>query len=213
MMKRLISLVLRLAVVVFAVLGVYLQLTWPGHFYATPFLFFTIQSNIWIAVVCAVGVVGRIFDLKPGRVLSVLKMSFTVAITLTGVVYAGLLAPFIPEGAYAFPSLCVHAIVPVAAVLDYLVSSKDYQMRGVDAWWGLVPPLYYFCFASLGYILKWDFGGGQRFPYFFLNWGGPAGAFGFDYPEIGVVWYVIFLMIVLYAVSRLFVGLTGQKTR
>lgn len=69
-------------------------------------------------------------------------------------------------------------------------------------------PLYYLGFASLGYILNWQFSPGVRYPYFFLDWGSPLGAFGFSrsFPFMGVVWYAVGLLGALVAVSLLYIA-------
>lgn len=57
------------------------------------FMYFTIQSNIAIAVVCAVGAVLLLRNRKIGTPWYVVKFVGTVAITLTGVVFCFVLAP------------------------------------------------------------------------------------------------------------------------
>ncbi|MBR3436223.1 MAG: hypothetical protein IKG97_00560 [Lachnospiraceae bacterium] len=46
------------------------------------------------------------------------------------------------------------------------------------------------------------FMGGSRV-FMFLNWGGPAGAFGFlpEFPYMGCVWWILLLMVFLFVVA------------
>lgn len=44
--------------------------------------------------------------------------------------------------------------------------------------WVIVPPMLYSIYAGIGYARNWQFAEGYNYPYFFLNWGSPAGAFG-----------------------------------
>ena len=46
----------------------------------------------------------------------------------------------------------------------------------------------------------------KKYPYFFLNWGSPAGAFGFskELPFMGCVWWIIALLIVILAVGYVY---------
>lgn len=208
-MNKIASIILKTIVVICSFAGVVMGLIPQGNTspnYST-LLFFTTQSNIWIGIVCLVGLIQMLKGRTAGHVASVLKMVFTVSILLTGVVFNFMLAPIYGPSSYSLSSIFVHVVSPIAAVLDYIICRRLYTLSGRDAWWGIVPPLYYLGFASLGYVLKWNFGGGAHYPYFFLNWGSPAGAFGFvnEFPFIGVMWYVIILLLSLLLVSRLFV--------
>lgn len=203
------SIILKITVVICSFVGVALCLLPEGDSglnYRT-LLFFTTQSNIWIGIVCITELIRMKQKRTPSHKDSVIKMMFTISILLTGVVFNTMLAPIYGPSAYSLMSILVHVVSPIAAVLDYFVCRKSYKMSGKDAWWGIIPPLYYLGFASVGYVLRWNFGGGVNYPYFFLNWGSPAGAFGFigEFPFMGVAWYVIILLFSLLFVSRLFI--------
>lgn len=209
-MRTTVSIILKLVVIASVCLGVVLNALAGG---GRMFLYFTIQSNIWIALVCLLELALKLCGVKSPRVMSVVKLVFTVSITLTGMVYCFMLAPFIGEGAFALSSSLVHVVSPVAAVADYFVCRKDLRLKMKDAWWALLPPLYYLGFAALGFVLAWDFGGGAHFPYYFLDWGSPAGTFGFvsDPLSIGVMYYVAFLLLFLLGMSRLYIRLTPRS--
>ena len=70
-----------------------------------------------------------------------------------------------------------------------------------------IPPIYYLIFAGIGFVLNWDFGYGDNYPYFFVNWGSPAGAFGFssESPYIGVFYYVLILSAFVIGIALLYV--------
>lgn len=61
--------------------------------------------------------------------------------------------------------------------------------------------------AAVGYVLNWQFAPGINYPYFFLNWGSPAGAFGFcdTLPFMGVMYYVLIMLFFLLMVGRLYI--------
>lgn len=63
----------------------------------------------------------------------------------------------------------------------------------------IVPPLLYAIYAGIGYKLNWQFSKDANYPYFFLNWGSKAGAFGFSnkLPFIGVMYWIILLLLLL----------------
>lgn len=139
-----------------------------------------------------------------------IKLIFTVSITLTGVVYCTMLAPFYEGNAYTFSSTLLHVVVPVVSVVDFFV----YDCVQYKKWECVVvitPPLYYLIFAGIGYVFNWDFGyDGQNYPYFFLNWGSPAGAFGFfsGSPYMGVFYYVLILLVFVVGIGALYILLT-----
>lgn len=204
-----ISLTVKLLIVIFSLTGIYMNLYLPGrpHPNWSSLLYFTIQSNLWIAIVCLVGAVLMIRNVTPGRTLSVIKQMFTISITLTGFVYCFILAPTFHGNAFKTDSILVHVLVPSLSILDFILCSRRYKLYFKDAGWAMLPPLYYFVFASVGYVLNWNFGYGSNYPYFFLNWGSPLGAFGLssNFPFMGVVWYVIITLIILYLISLLFI--------
>ncbi len=61
-------------------------------------------------------------------------------------------------------------------------------------------------YAGIGYIRGWEFAPGIRYPYFFLNWGSPAGAFGFsgELPFMGCVWWILALLVLLLLCGALY---------
>ena len=60
----------------------------------------------------------------------------------------------------------------------------------------IFPPLYYLILSIIGYVCKIEYSTGENYPYFFLNFGSPAGIFGFskEEPYIGT-FYWLFLML------------------
>ena len=69
-----------------------------------------------------------------------------------------------------------------------------------------LPPLAYAIYAGICYAMGLEFAGGVNYPYFFLNWGSPAGAFGFtsELPFMGCMWWILVLLILLIAVGLLY---------
>lgn len=174
-------------------------------------LYFTIQSNIWIALVALAGLVLAALRRSFPRWMSVLQLMMTVSITLTGLVYCFMLAPLMGEQAFSLTNVLTHVVVPLVSVLDFFLSHRWLSLRGRDAWYVIIPPLYYLGFASVGYVLHWPFGPGLNYPYFFLNWGSPAGAFGFCdvLPYMGVMYYVLIMLVSLLLVGRLYIALVN----
>ena len=180
------------------------------------FLYFTVQSNLWIGVVCAVFfVLGILSCIKPSflipRVLYIVKFVFTVSITLTGIVFCCVLAPTLPGSFKSAANVLTHVVVPLAAVID-LFFCRPQKIAYKEFAFALIPPVYYLCFAGVGYALNWDFGGGNNYPYFFLNWDSPAGAFGFssEMPYFMGCFYWIVVMIAFISLLSLgYIALIG----
>ncbi|MBO7376935.1 MAG: Pr6Pr family membrane protein, partial [Clostridia bacterium] len=163
---------------------------------AQAFMYFTIQSNIAIALICAAGAILLLARIPAGRAWQAVKYSGTVSITLTGAVFCFVLAPTMGAGAWTPANLLTHVAVPVCAIADFFVIGRYLTLRKRAVFTAAIPPVAYVVYASAGYILDWDFAYGRNYPYFFLNWGSPAGAFGLsgELPFIGCAWWLILLL-------------------
>lgn len=74
----------------------------------------------------------------------------------------------------------------------------------------------YAIYAGIGYVQNWQFAEGYHYPYFFLNWCSPAGAFGFtdELPYMGCAWWILTLFCALLIVGMLYLLiLDGLKKR
>lgn len=172
----------------------------------TVFMFFTIQSNIALAVICLI----RLVKMLKGKPFSdlwfIIKFVGTVSITLTGAVFYFVLAPTLGNGAWNIQNILTHVVVPVAGVLDFFVTGTESNIKKRNDLWVIVPPILYAIYAGIGYVCNWQFAEGYNYPYFFLNWGSPAGAFGFtdELPYMGCAWWILALFCALLAVGMLY---------
>jgi len=169
------------------------------------FMYFTIQSNLVIALICAVGG----FLLTRNRPIPmgwyIVKLMGTVSILLTGVVFTLVLAPALGPGAWNIQNILTHLVVPAAAVADFLLIAPGAGIRRKSVIYGVIPPMLYGLYAGIGYGLGWRFAGSLNYPYDFLNWGSPAGAFGFSHesPYMGCVWWMLVLLLFVIAAGWL----------
>jgi hypothetical protein len=86
---------------------------------ANFFSYFTVQSNILVLAMSVVLVSGRALD---GDALRVLQLAALTGITVTGVVYGTVIAPYVnPVGAERVYDTIFHYVVPAMAVLGFLV--------------------------------------------------------------------------------------------
>ena len=181
---------------------------------ASRLLYFTNLSNIWVGAITVLFMVFEISILRGGRDRRgewayVFKLATTVSITLTCIIFCAVLAP--NAGADYRPwtvgSILVHAVVPGLAIIDFFLDGGEIPFKKRGSLASLVPPFAYFVFCIILYVCNVDFGRGDNFPYFFLNFGSPAGIFGFsdEFPyRIGTFYWVVFISVMVYLTSLLY---------
>ena len=213
--RKIISLVLKLTVIVSAAAGTFRSAyagrgTFMGG--SRVFMFFTIQSNVLMALISVAGIFFLFRRKAVNNLWRIIKLVGTVSITLTGVVFAVLLAPILGNAAWNLQNTLTHVVVPVAAVADYFVLLAGAGLKKRTVFFVLIPPFLYVVYAAAGYVQGWEFIKGQTYPYFFLNWGGPLGAFGFSnaFPFMGCVWWIVVLMLFLLLVGWCYLAVTDR---
>ena len=178
--RKTVSYILKAIVIISAAIGTLigdLVIGRPFSEICRGLMYFTAQSNILIALICLTGACLMMRDKAVSDVWRIIKFVGTVAITLTGFVYITILVPSFLHQTWTLKNILTHVVVPIVSIADYFVTG-----------------------AGAG----WQFSPGANYPYFFLNWGSPAGAFGFirTSPYMGCAWWIlalfIFLMIVGY---------------
>lgn len=212
------SLALKALVVGSAAIGVFLSAYASRDAFmggSSVFMYFTIQSNLVIAVL---SLLGAVFLLRRGRIPDAwytVKFVGTVSITLTGVVFTFVLAPTLGRYAWNAQNVLTHVVVPAAAILDFFVTGPYGGISKRNVLLVTLPPLAYAVYAGIGYAAGWEFAGGLRYPYFFLNWGSPAGAFGFtrELPFMGCVWWILALLLFLLAVGFVYLLILNRIKR
>ncbi len=204
--QRNISSLLKVIVILSALIGTFLSAYAGRHFFmggSRVFMYFTIQSNIAIAIICGIGLYLIQKDKKISRAWYVIKFVGTVSITLTGVVFGFVLAPTLGANAWNIQNTLTHLVVPVVAVLDFFVVAPKARIHRKNVFFVIIPPILYAIYAGIGYVKGWEFADGINYPYFFLNWGSPAGAFGFtgELPFMGSAWWIMLLLLFLIIVG------------
>ena len=117
-----------------------------------------------------------------------------------------MLAPTLGSQAWNLANILTHVIVPVSAVFDFFVVGISMIFKKKDVIYVIIPPLLYAIYTGIGYKLDWKFTTEYNYPYFFLNWGSKAGAFGFssELPYIGVMYWIILLLLLLIGLGFLY---------
>ena len=207
------SIILKFLVVAFVMLGLIVsfatyKLDGYSH-WSKRLLYFTTQSNLWIAVLDLVLIVKILKNKENLDTLYTLKLAFTVSMAMTMFVFCVILGPNADENyrAWSFSSIILHAVVPTLVIADYFID--NYRILYTKKHWLLttLPPLIYLVFASALHLLSVDFGRGVTYAYFFLDFSTPAGLFGLiqNPPTIGSFYWILFFLIFVLMISAFFV--------
>lgn len=180
-------------------------------------LYYTIQSNLWIAGICVVFIVIEVKRILTGKndisnTLLILKFIFTAAITLTFMVFSVLLTPLVSVDYLLSPSnLFLHNATPILAILDFILFDGPMKTK---KWHFLLPsimPLYYLLFSLLIGALGITFTStGDRFPYFFLNYE-KLGWFRIRDAGFGVFYWIMIMFLFMIVIGWLFLRIKEKK--
>lgn len=216
--SRTLSLILKAVTFLSASIGIWMTAASGRNSFmggSRVFMYFTIQSNLLIALICMIGFILLLRRDVVGKAWRVIKLAGTVAITLTGLVFCFVLVPVLGNGFWNLQNTLTHVVVPIAAVADWFASGAAKGLRKRSAFFVLIPPFLYVIYAAIGYVRGWEFSKGVNYPYFFLNWGSPAGVFGFTEgpPFMGCGWWILFLMLLILFAGWLYLvlGQIGDK--
>lgn len=178
------------------------------------FLYFTIQSNITIMIMIAIFLISDILQYTKGKGFTntngwrIAKFVFTVAITVTFLVFFLVLAPTGISLKYLFSlnNLCVHAFVPILAIIDFIIFDYEIKLERIKPIWGIAMPLYYAFFSLIcsfaGVAFGVDADGADIIvPYFFLNYK-KYGWFSID-DGLGVAYWIVIMTIFMSGLSFL----------
>lgn len=179
---------------------------------SSAFMYFTIQSNIAVALISLVGLILLLRGKRIGSAFYVIDYIGAVSITLTCSVFTFVLAPTLGDLAWTFYNVLTHLVAPITFIADFFVTAMygDLQKKHIPL--VAIPPVLYTVYAAIAYVAGWKFLSGKPYPYFFLNWGSPAGAFGFsnELPFMGCVWWILALGAVIVLVGALYLWIVNK---
>ena len=213
--RKNISFILKWLVVLSSLGGVALGLYFAERdgysHWATRLMYFTGQSNIWIGVWTILLLISpyirSLSTDKAKRILYIVRYVFTISITITGIVYCTILAPFAYKenfDAWAFSNVLTHVVAPILSIADFFFDEYKFKITKENMLLTAIPPLLYFVFAGTLNIFDVDFGRGESYPYFFLNLKSPAGIFGFsDTPPfvLGSFYWILLFLAMIYSIA------------
>jgi len=104
------------------------------------FGYFTIQSNIFIALAFAATLVAAARRKRGDLGLSLFRGASTVYIATTGIVYNTLLVSVDVQTSVQWSNDVLHRVLPVYAVLDWLLFSDRARLVFRHVWWFLLYP-------------------------------------------------------------------------
>lgn len=211
--KKTISMILKCVVILAAGLGTVMTASSSGGMGGIrSFMYFTIQSNIAVAIISAVSLGLMASGRRIGSAMYVIRFIGAVSITLTFAVFTFVLAPTLGDLAWTVYNVLTHLVAPVAFIIDFFLTAVYGEIRRGHICLTLIPPLLYAVYAGIGYIAGWEFLGGKTYPYFFLDWGSPAGAFGFsdELPFMGCVWWILALLALLLAIGSVYLLIVNK---
>ncbi len=208
------SIILKFVIVAFVVVGITVSLSTyhlDGYSrWSKRLLYFTTQSNLWIGTLDLILAVKLLKKKENLDVLYALKLAFTVSIAMTMFVYCVILGPNADESyrAWSFSSIILHVIVPALAIADFFIDNYPILYTKKHLFFTTIPPLIYLVFASILHLFSVDFGRGDTYAYFFLNFSTPAGLFGImeNPPTIGSFYWIVFFLIFVLMISAFFIS-------
>ncbi len=219
-MKQIIKNPFKILVVVCSFAGIIICLftaKFDGYSHWTRrLLYFTNQSNAWIFIVMFLSLFNFAKnDNYNAYSFFVARYIFTVSILLTGLIFCLLLGPFADKSYHAFSvsGYLTHVFVPLFSVLDFLTQRKRFFLNKKVAFYSLFPPLIYLSLTTILFFFNVDFGRGENFPYFFLNYLSPAKMFGFSNLSpyyFGTFYWIVILLIILIILSFLLVKINNN---
>ena len=179
--------------------------------------YFTIWSNI-LTMVVAWWLVAN--PTKDSSVFRWLRLTTLVMITVTGLVYAIVLAPLAdPQGISVYTNAGLHYFVPWTTVLGFLLFGPRPRFRVVDVWKMLIIPVVWLSYTLLRGLLlvtppaneqELDQTGPQHwYPYPFIDVEEPSALVpGLEYPGYtGVGVNIFFILLLGLFFGFLFLGL------
>ena len=209
-MKKIISLIMNILIIIFGIIGTYMMFTFKGDGAGLTasgfqnFKFFTVLSNELCAVVAIAYI---IFYVIKKEFPVVLKLMAAAAVGLTFIVIAAFLTPLYANlNLYEGGNLWFHLILPLTAMVEFVLldipESKEnkipFRYTFYSASFALIYGICYLANILINGIGVWP---DTNDWYGFLNWGYPIGLCIF-----GFIVLMNWLMAVLLRLGNMFVN-------
>lgn len=148
------------------------------------FWFFTVQTNLFVAIIQTLLVACIIFEIfgknlnfTKSQLFSKLRLLSSFFITITFIIYCFVLAPsgIIFNGKtfkemFDFRNILLHMVVPILAFVDYVLFCPKNTISYKQIWIFLIYPALYTCLIYLRVLIGGKtFAIGSKYPYFFFD--------------------------------------------
>lgn len=200
------SFIVKIALIVGVIIGVIASLNQEGFFNPKHFLYYTIQSNLEIGIICLFVIIFTLTKSKEvPNIVYTIKFIFTVAITLTGLVFNFILYPQSLSANYninpfSLSNFFTHTFVPIVSLIDFFAFDYKLKITNKTFLLGLITPLLYFFFVMICTVVGITFSGNRLVPYFFLDYKENTW-FQLGNGKIGVFYWVIIQSIIVLLIS------------
>ncbi len=182
------------------ILGMSLRITNVSSavvFYSNTFSFFTVQSNLLVLSWITIAVLFHNKEKKPFLLDPKIHGAIVSYISIVFIVFTIFLAPFYhPTGLEAVYNILAHFIVPIAFIIDWLITGTEveYEWKLVVYW--LIYPFFYLVYTMIrGYFFTgW-------YPYYFLDAGNSSIVF-FMIAVSGVSIFCLFISCLFIFMNR-----------
>lgn len=161
---------------------------------------FTVQSNIWIAVMTSVIVLWQYSHPQQQlpKWMIVLKFMTTTSILLTYIVFAVLLSPLMEMDYLLSPTnLFLHVVTPMLAIIDFIMFDSLIITKRTMVYSALVLPLIYATIFEIVYAMTNQL----PVPYFFLDYQ-EFGWFSLSYNHLGIAYWIALIASMLALIAN-----------
>ena len=157
--------------------------------------YFTNQTNLLVIIWLVLAIIWSSDPNKMEKLMGRVKGAITLYITVTFIVFAIVLSPlYHPSGIEGIINLMLHYIIPVAFIVDWIITEgNNYQWKFIPTW--LIYPICYLVFALFHGVTTGDY------IYPFLNYEA-LGTSGLVISVTLLIFFFIGLSSVYIAVSR-----------
>lgn len=126
------------------------------------FSFFTILTNLFVAIVLTVSAINLIRRKPPTETGDIIRGSATVSIAIVGIVF-GLLLSRMDSGMIPWTNIVAHYLIPIIMVLDWLMNPPQTKLASKHIWYWITYPIAYLIYSLIhGAFTNW-------YPYWFID--------------------------------------------
>lgn len=172
-MKRYISIIYKLIIVLLGIFGLMVQIGVYNNNYDFSVLnYFTLISNILCIIyfICSIIYSFIHFNDRIPSFLPRVKGAITMSITVTMIVAAVLLNGVFPNaGLLGLSFISLHILVPIMTILDWYFFDEKGLCKKTDPLLWLIIPIIYYAYIIISVHLGHSFGVDSKYPYSFQD--------------------------------------------